>query len=276
MLKKILYQISTRIDFEYISNSRYKIPLYTKKMSARAQKKLIRYLARNNINRIVLAKGTEYLSNKLKENDFYVFNGKMVFKYMLNEVIEYIFKIKHQCYRDEEVYVTVVDDRDTDVIIDIAKKFKNLNIVTDNIKKLKRLDKKLENNTDIVYSISNNKKKGLRRAKFIINFNCGNNFFESYKINKDAIILNLSANGLSFRNAFSGIIVEKILITYFNSTPETLKYTQFDSSELYESVLFNLKYVQARNQIELDDCKVCCLVGIRGVISEREFIANNS
>ena len=145
-----------------------------------------------------------------------------------------------------------------------AKTF--INIVTDTIKKMRRLSINLEKEENIIFSISNNCKKGLKRAKTIINFDYTDEFFEKFKVNRNAIIINLNDHELKLGNYYQGVIIENIEIAYNNNEK-----SNYNKTKLYESYICNLNYFSIQEKYNEDNCIISNLIGKNGFIQNREL-----
>ena len=217
-------------------------------------------------------------SNKiiLKEDskEYNYFNGKIVLKNMILNTIDHIENIINTDFRNESIYIAIDDDKEKEIIFDLGRKFKNINIVTDKIKKLKRLDDKLNREDKIVYSITNNRKKSLKRAKIIINFDYNISFFEQFNMNRNCIIINLNAENLTMKNSFHGSIIEGIKINYNNKYDNFTNIDNFDKTIIYESYIFNNKYNSVKDMIKEDNCIIEELIGANTEIHAEELKNN--
>ena len=76
-------------------------------------------------------------------------------------------------------------------IINLSKKFKTLNIVTNNINSFKVLKEKLWEENGIIIILTNNRKKALAKANIILNFDFPSDVINEYIIFDESIIINL-------------------------------------------------------------------------------------
>ena len=268
IFEKILDKMLFRIKFNYLSQNQVEILINRNRLNEKRIKKIKKAIIDNAIHILVLSNKIND-ANKLENEDIKILNGKFLMKNIVINILEYIYNCQSKDIRFEEVYVTINNDKHQEILFDLAKKMKCINIVTDKIKKLKRLDKKLENEDDIIYSISNNTKKALKKANIIINFDYDEDFFYKFNVNRKAIIINLSNNKFSLKNSYQGVIIDNIVIDYENDRELKINSGDFDKNILYESKIINLKY-QQDNFIN-DNCKVNYLLGKNGIISVDEL-----
>ena len=80
-----------------------------------------------------------------------------------------------------------------------------INIVSPNVKEFYNIE---DENVIVI----NNKKKSLKRAKFIVNIDFDEEILKQYFINRDAVILNLSSNKIKNLLGFDGAIINNVRI----------------------------------------------------------------
>ena len=169
--------------------------------------------------------------------------------------------------KDEEIYLKN--------IIVLSKIFKTTNIVTEDINKFEKITETLFNEDETVISISNNKKKSLRRAKYIVNFDFDTEKLIQYSINRTAVIINVN-NDMKIENiAFEGICINNINIEIPN---EIEKYfdilaKKIDKTTLYVSLLNQKQELERiRTRIKDDNIHILNLIGYNGAIEQKELV----
>ena len=151
------------------------------------------------------------------------------------------------------------------------KYFKNINIVTPNIKEFQRLADKIEENENIIITVTNNKKKSLKKAKVIVNFDLQENEINKYIIYREAVILTIDEKGFYESNTFNGIQIRRIGIDTSNEIKDFFEqYNLLEDNELstlYESRI-NQKQglLQIKQQMKKDEIKVTKLYGKNGTL----------
>ena len=78
-----------------------------------------------------------------------------------------------------------------DIIVEIAKSIKRLNIVTNHINKCQKIEEYLYNEFGIILNISNNKRRSLLKAEVIINFDFPEELINKYRIYDKAVIISM-------------------------------------------------------------------------------------
>lgn len=231
--------------------------------------KLVKYLEKIEAKYIVLSNDLKELSLKIRSRDFSILAGKVLMNKMILKILEHIAKCQSKELALSDVYVTVNNVINEGVIIDLAKKCKSINIVTSKIKKIRRLEQKLENQENVIYSIANNTKKSLKRAELIVNLDCDSSFFEKYTINRKAIIVNLSNEELHIKGKTQGAIIEDITIE--DEIYEKNKLSNFAQSSVYEAKIIeeNDNWSKATNTLNINS-----LIGKNGAINIYEFNNN--
>jgi len=215
----------------------------------------------------------------LYENNINVLDGKWLLNYLLIEVLEYITNLQKQNLENQEISITVNDLNEIAInnIYEIALKVKRLNIVTNDINKLKNIENKLYKEKGIMITVSNNKRKSLAKAKIIFNIDFPEEIINKYVINKNAILVNIENKIKVKSKSFNGINVNdfeiKIDDYIMTKFKENNMYENFEKNILYESLLYDKKrYQTIRGKIIKDKIKINCLIGNKGKIEEQEFV----
>lgn len=204
------------------------------------------------------------LSENLKENKY---TGKIVLRNMIIPLLEYFEKNLNIDFRFENIFLTVDNDKNKNIIVDLGNRCKSISLVTDNIRKLYRLDSKLNKDDNIIVSVSSNRRKALQRAGIVVNFDYDETFFENFNINRNCIIINLSNNVLTLKNSFQGSIIEKLEIDYINKYENFINIDNFDKTILYETFIYDENYDSAKEIMMFDNCRIKKVLGMRNEIN---------
>lgn len=230
--------------------------------------KIIKLKNKKNIKNIVISNNIEIQTDLENLN---LLNGKFIMKNIIIFVLKYLFYYLEKDIRLESLYILIDDDKNKDIIFDLACEFRSISIVTDNIKKLKRLEKKLSNNENIISSISNNYKKSLKKANIIVNFDYDNCTLQKFKINRDSIIINLYKEKLDMKNSYQGLVIENIKIDYQDFNNFIIDLKEFDKTICYESIILDKKYYEIKDMFVKDKCKINYLIGSKGKVDILEI-----
>lgn len=261
-------KIFNKISICDIDEDKVKILINKRKISDKFLLKIIKLIKINEINKIVISNEIDINKEVLIDNKIELLNGKKLMKNMLMSILSLIYKYNDIDMRSSEVYIAIKDDKELKTIYELAIYFRCINIVTDRIRKLNRLESKFDKNDQIIYSISSNRSKSLKKAKIIINFDYDSNFFEEFCINRSAIIINLSNGKIKMKNSFQGVIIENIDINFANYNN-----ANFDKNILYESYIYNLNYEELQCKLIEDKCHIKGFLGANGEISKYELKA---
>ena len=157
----------------------------------------------------------------------------------------------------------------TEIIIEIAKNIKTLNIVTNHIDRCKKIEEYLYNEFGIMISISNNKRKSLLNSEIILNIDFPEELINKYRIYEKSIIINISEKIKLISKRFNGININYYKI----NIPEKYKIYNFKDEIIYESIIFKIyKLEDIMKKIKKDKIKIKKLIGNNGVISEKEIV----
>lgn len=271
-------KLYNRIFFNYeIVNfdTNKKIVLINKKyLNKRACKKLNKILREtgNAKDSCTIISNDIKLKYNLKNN--FVANRKNTMKCMILNILTCIEQYMGADFRNEDIYVSLCEEIDVNFILDIAERFKSVNIVTNKIKKIRRLTKKLEDNYDLNIAVSNNKRKSLKKSKLLVNVGFDTETMEEFSLNRNCTIVNLSNNKLNLKNSFHGVIVESIELGYNNRYKSVINERNYNKQDLYESFIYDLSYNEAKRRAIEDCCYIKSFIGNNNYIIANEFRNN--
>lgn len=240
-------------------------------------KKIVKKIKENNVKITVLSNELvkyEQFKNELYSNNINILDGKFLFKVLSKDILECICKKIKLDVNSLEIAILVNNANflNKSIILDLAKEVKTLNIITNNIKEFQKIEEILYNEEGIVIKISNNKKKGLLKSKVILNIDFCEEDVNMYNIPKYSVIINTSYPIKIKTKKFNGINVSNYNIII----PEKYKILGFNDEVVYESIIYDLDYTQARKMVLEDKIKIKGLIGENGKIQEGELNNNLS
>ena len=208
--------------------------------------KIIRELNKLNIKNIILSKeikkDKEFI-NLLYSNNFNIINGRKLFKEIIYILIEEIFEKKNIKMQEKQISIMTnkMDSYSKNLINVFSRKFKTLNVVTNNISYFVALKEQLWEDEGIVIILTNNKKKALSKSDIIINIDFPEEIVNTYHICDEAIIINLEENIKIKKKRFTGQIIndykikakEESKLSEFLNKEEYKKYDVNDLAEVY-------------------------------------------
>lgn len=254
-----------------IKNDNFKIytNLEKKKNIRKVVKKLIKCDVKNVVLSRKLCENKEFI-NSLNSNNIKIFNGRWLEKYISFELLDYI--IRQNSIKKEEIEIAITTNEITDISIEIikelAKQYKRLTVVTNHIEKLKNIEKEIYEKNGILIVVSNNQKKSLARAKIILNIDFNKDVLNKYKLNENAIIINLEGNMKIFSKRFNGININDYEIEV--GREETIwreNMQKFKTKDLLEANLYMKDTFQhIRNKIAKNKVSIKEVFGINGKI----------
>lgn len=266
--KRTLNNIFFKAEYYPLNNNASELLINKNFIDEKILEKIVKLKTKNNISNMIISDKIKIQTDLEHLN---LLNGKILMKNTIIFLLKYLFDCIDKDIRCENVYLTIDNDKNKDIIFDLAHEFKSVSIVTDNIKKLRRLDRKLNNDEEIISSISNNSKKALKRANIIVNFDYNTNFFEKFNINRKSIIINLYNEKIKMKNSYQGIIIENMKIDYKNLNNYLIDSENFDKTIFYESYIFNKKYNEVKDKYIEDHCHIDKILGNNGEISISEI-----
>lgn len=274
LLKYVIYFLKKLFCILTIKDNKICILPY-KKIHNRIIIKIITKIVLKTTKNVVLSNylnELEELNRQFYKSQIHIYKGNELSYYLIYNFIDYICKVKNEEIISQEVYILVNDLNEMiqNIIIDISKKIKRINIVTPRIKDFIRISDYLEE-LGIAITVTNNRRKSLLKAKFIVNFDFNEDTLNLYKINTEAIIIEMNKDVKIKSKLFNGINILDFQITYNSNFPST-DYNKFDKKILYEQSLTGKSYETIIKKIEEDNVKIVNLIGKNGVISTKEYV----
>ncbi len=164
--------------------------------------------AQKNKEKVVLSKRVKKEFSKTAKIaeiiEFYE-QDKTLYKDYFEEILNIVIQENNLIPEEQTIYFLARKNEIKDRIENMKEKYKLINIVSPNVKEFYNIE---DENVIVI----NNKKKSLKRAKFIINIDFDEEILKQYFINRDAVILNLSSNKIKNLLGFDGVIINNIRI----------------------------------------------------------------
>ena len=235
----------------------------------------------------------EVLNNALNEYGIKVLDDRWLFKFLLFDILEYI--ANNECsgatistpylrsgalcapYFEEisqtnarssiarpieDYKVAILMDKADEIImqqlVSIAKSVKTLKIVTKSKNSYSYIENELFQKDGIAIQITNNKEKSLSNVDIILNFDFNEERISKYKINHNAIIIDLGKKITLNKDNFNGKIINNYEIT-FNEENYNLNINKdnFERNILYESYIYRKDtFDNIRKQLKQDNLKI--------------------
>lgn len=234
------------------------------------------------VNTVVLSEtlmnNKEFLNN-IKEENVKILDGKWIYKYIEEKVLDYIMNLKNEKLYTQEISILVNNFNEINIenIKNIAKKVKVLNIVTKKEKMLRKIERNIYEEEGIILNISNNYKKSLIKSDIIINEDFETEEFNNYELPKKACIINVEKQINIYSKYFEGINILSFDINIPKRYIKIIdKLRDFNSLIMYESLIYKRTSIKnIKDEIEKDKIRVLNLYGQKGRIRNIEFKALN-
>lgn len=185
------------------------IEIENSKVQEKLAKKTIKIFENLNSKKVVISKNVKMYKtyvNLLNTGQFDVVNGKWLFSMLIPEVIKYVENKKNLKEEETSVYFLVNDFTETVIenIKAMAKGHKHVSVITKYVEKMKKIENQILQETGVVITVMNNKKKSLAKAQIVINADFTNELLNQYNICENAIIIDLTQ---SLRNLKKDLMV---------------------------------------------------------------------
>lgn len=234
--------------------------------------KLSKYLYNNNIRNVVLEEElmqNQQAKNILYNNNINILDGTMLSKYLVYNVVQKIYEYKNSKIEAGEITILANDNDDITIqtITRLAQNIKRLNIITNNIKKFRKIVDYLYKDLGILIKLSNNLKTNLKSTDIIVNIDFPEEIINKLDIPNNAIILNAPKNININSKRFAGINIKSWEI----EIPSKYKMDKFDEKIIYEASLYKRPAIKIFEQIQNDNVQIKHLIGVNGIINPLEF-----
>ena len=254
----------------------------TNKQYSRMAKKIVN---KESLRDIVLTKDLFYQEAfiwQLKKDSVHIFDGKWLEQYLIPDCLFFICKKQKQNLEEKEISILVneLSDIVKQIIINLAQKVRLLNIITNQINSYQKIEDFLYQNYGIMVRVTNNK-KALSKSDIIINMDYSEEKLNYFSLPKKGIILNLGRNIRIKSKKFEGINIRNYKMIFQNQEMQEFKQLhleeEFERKILYESILYRKdSYKNIREKIQKDKVQITELIGLNGIIHEREYVTENS
>jgi hypothetical protein len=255
-----------------------KIIILIPNLKSKTLKKLRKALLQFNSKNICLSKALQ--NNKLLENFLIeqgknILDGRWLFSCIVDKVLSFIEeKEKYPLYNQEiSILTNEIDEKIANWILDLAIKYKKVNLITKEPKIFRTITAKLLDEYGIDLNISYNERKSLKSSNIILNFNFSEQAINKFAINRKSIIVNFEREIKVDSKGFNGIVINSYKIHLPYSYFEYIeKFQKFSAEFLYESFIYkNTSFKNIKEQIQNDNFEIHHLIGIRGEIPNIEF-----
>ena len=276
---KLFRKIFIKVNIEFIENGviivipQYKN--YNKKVLNIIINQLNLYIKKYKIDYLVFEDNMQFLKDNF--TNINTLNGKIFMKFSLLKILEYIFDINQKNMNLENVYIFVNQYTKNNIYIieTLIKKFRTVNIITENLKFYKNLENSLYKE-GILITVSNNKHKSAKNAKYIINMDFEKETFEKYNINMKSIIINLTNESNFFEKNFNGLLINNFEICMNKDMMSFINefYGNINEKIYIESLLCSGEecYEKVEELNKQYGSEVFSLTGVRGLLQKCEFL----
>lgn len=236
-------------------------------------RKVLKKLNKLGITSVVLSKEiceNKEIINALNANNIKIYNGRWLEKYITFELLEYILNKKNMQKEETEIAITTneITDLTIETIKILAQQYKRVTVVTNHIEKLRKIENELYEKSGILIVISNNQRKSLLRAPIILNLDFNKQVLNRYKINENAIIINIEGDMRINTKRFNGININNYEIEVGreeNIWRENMQ--KFRKKDLLEAVIYKRDTFQnIRNKINKNKVIIKDVFGENGKI----------
>lgn len=235
------------------------------KLAQKTKKILDKAISKRIVISERIEKQEEYV-NLLHTYDLDIIKGKWLFEILSCQILDYIIE-KKEIKKVETSIAILVNDLTENMLCNIrqiAKEYKRVNIITNHMAKFRKIEKQILEQDGIMITVGNNKKKGLSKAKIILNVDFPSELINQYNIYENAIIVNIRGNVKINKKRFNGITINDYEISFDKGEEfDYDKETKYKQSKIYEAQINKKQpFQEIMKEIEKDKVKVIQLIGI--------------
>lgn len=244
----------------------------SEKIQTKLAEKTNKFLQKSNSNKLVLSREIQKLNifvNKLHTYNYNIVNGEKLFEALVCITLEYICQKSNIQKEETKISVLVNDLSDYTLqnIKQIATKYKTLNIVSNHLEKFKKIENGIYDESGLMITVSNNKKKSLIKSDIIVNIDFPEELLNKYNIKDDAIILNIFNNIRIDKKRFNGLIINDYEISAKDNYLNDIDSKKYYTKELYEAQIYNgIPYMELMKKIKNDRVQIKELYGLNGKV----------
>lgn len=238
-----------------VSNNIVELPI--NRQSKINYNKIKNIIIKNKIRVVVLSKylnNVKELKKKIQDEDIYIIDGTRLFKLLLGETVEFIANKTDSKMEQLEVSLLTNDISilNKQILIELARKVKRLNIITNLPHIFKDIEEYLYNEFGIIIKISNHQNKVLENSNIIINMDLEENELNLYNLPGTGIIINMDKEIKIMQKSFHGININNYNIIM----PDKYKVQNFEDKLVYEASIVGKEFAMARKQILEDKIQI--------------------
>lgn len=207
----------------------------TLKNKIKIVKKIKRIITKENVNIIIpsieIKKNNEFV-NLLYSNNINITNERWLFKMLTYDVINKLISENKKPQSEISITVNDIDNITNNIIYKFAKEFKRVNIITNHIRKFKKIEERLFEE-GIIITITNNKRKSLLKSELILNIDFPKEILNQFEIFDEATIINLEGNMAIKKKRFCGKVINNIEIKSYENI-EIQEFIEKNNLENYD------------------------------------------
>ena len=247
---KLLKKIEVNQDIIFI-NSRID------RINNKVMHKIVHILKNSSCSNVIISKQLKNSSNfinSLYSNNINIVNGRKLFEALIEKIIEKGCKDNGISPKESRISFAInyAEANIIKTIENCSKKFKFVNIISNNISVFKKIKEKLYNENGIIITVTNNRRKALLKTDLIVNVDFPEEMLNKYVIYDNAVIINLEEPTKIRKKRFSGKIINDFEIHFKKDSNIELelnheKYKKFDIKDLAEVYL--MKYPEESENI---------------------------
>jgi len=283
--KTYKHLLQQRFPITHIGNGMYKIeiPLWQKEaypalqkwQEKRVEKKLLEWI---KVNKGILVVETSLKTMLQHTKPWQVQeNLKLPFLY---EILKFCMQLGKANRQSTDIYfVCQAFSKETvEIIKQLATMFKCINIVTEDMVPYTVFANKVYAEDAQLITVSNHKRKALRQAKWIINYDYTTEELQAYTLNREAIVLQIQNKMQTMPIGFCKLVVNDVVL---NASPKYQAYLQtlqldpqaFEIQDILASLLYQKTTRQEKqNLLEELHISIQAVVGMNGIIQAKEFL----
>lgn len=201
-------------------------------------KKILLNLNKKDVVLPTLLSNNMTFVNWLKGLEYNILDGRWLYKFLCYDIVEKIACVKNKYLGDIEV--TILSNEDSEINLEniklLAEKCKLVNVVTNNPREFRVIEKYLYDEYGSIINVSTNKEKTCRYSDIILNFDFSIDELRKCKTKNGTVIVQFTKEKYENKN---GATVVFYKLNFPRKYLELFKeYENYDEEIFYESMIY--------------------------------------
>lgn len=275
-IRKIVYMFLHFCGYVKVDGNRLKLYcVEMDKITNRMINKLKEKLLLMDLEEVVLPDlllGNAQFVKLLEEDGYKILKGKWLYKFLCYDIVEKIACIQSRNVGDIEV--SVLSNEDSELNIEniklLAEKCKVVNVITNNPRAFRVVERYLYNEFGSIINVSTNKSKSCQYSDVILNFDFNMNEVKKCRTKKPTVLVQFTKEKFENKNGVTVMFYKLNFPRKYLNVFED--YAGYNEEILYESFLYyKTSFENVREILKRDNVSIRYFQGCNGKLNFSEI-----